>query len=436
MIEKNSYDLKINKLDFKIFLIAIFLLASAPFFSAIIFLYLTIKGTYKSFYSVIRDKYNLVIFLISLIMLIQCVIYTFVDNTAIKQWDSQLHWAGIANWIPLFLLFIGLQPYLSNEDNRLKTAKFFIAGSFPVIASCLFQFIFGWHGPYETLNGLIKWFQVPYGGEQSVTGLFNNPNYTGSWLTLIFPLLLACLKDKFRKKELIKFKILLFIISTFTFSIILTNSRAAFIGLIISIPIIFGRRIIKSFNFLILIVLIFLSAYYFFPDSLLNEIFNNSFFKDNYLISKFTSMFYSLNNEIRISIWSNAISYIQEKPLFGWGSSSFPLLFRIQNNIWYGHTHNLFLELAVSYGLIISLLVFSFLLNIIYRSYFIVFKNEENDSLIDKGYWAGSFIFFIAQLYDVLYFDFRLNIATWIFLASLKSIIDKNNKPKNLSKFN
>ena len=43
------------------------------------------------------------------------------------------------------------------------------------------------------MNGLIVWFQrpIPLGG--GLTGLFNNANYTGSWLILIWPFCLAIL---------------------------------------------------------------------------------------------------------------------------------------------------------------------------------------------------------------------------------------------------
>jgi len=433
VIENNLYDLSITKLDFKIFLIAILLLASAPFFSSIIFLYLTLKSFRKSYKELIADKYNLLILIVSIIMILQCILYTFFIDNELEKWSEQLHWAGIANWIPLFILFIGLQPYLSTPEKRLKTAKFFIASSFPVLASCLLQFIFGWHGPYETLNGLIKWFQIPYGNEGSITGLFNNPNYTGSWLTLIFPLSLACFKDKFSNKEYLKFKILFLIISLFTFTILLTNSRAAFIGLIFSIPIIFGKKIIKYFNIFLLLAFIVIIINYFLPSTIFYEILNNSFLQDNFLLSKFSSMFYSLKSEIRFSIWGQAINFIQEKPLFGWGSSTFPILFRINNDNWYGHTHNLFLELSLSYGLIVASLIFLFLFKIIYKSYLIIFKNKINYSFIDRGFWTGAFIFFIlAQLYDVLFFDFRLNIASWIFLAALKSILNKQIRKQSI----
>ena len=56
----------------------------------------------------------------------------------------------------------------------------------------------------------------------------------------------------------------------------------------------------------------------------------------------------------RFLIWSNAFEFILEKPLIGWGAASFPILFEEKNNLWRGHTHNIFFELSISYGLIVS----------------------------------------------------------------------------------
>ena len=46
----------------------------------------------------------------------------------------------------------------------------------------------------ETLNGLIIWYQRPLDNITGMTGLFNNPNYLGMWLTLCLPFALSALK--------------------------------------------------------------------------------------------------------------------------------------------------------------------------------------------------------------------------------------------------
>ena len=71
---------------------------------------------------------------------------------------------GIFNWIPLFISFWGFQAYLQNKSQRELFAKYLIAGSIPVLISCILQYWFNIYGPFETLNGLIVWFQKPING--------------------------------------------------------------------------------------------------------------------------------------------------------------------------------------------------------------------------------------------------------------------------------
>ena len=72
----------------------------------------------------------------------------------------------------------------------------------------------------------------------SLSGLFNNQNYAGLWMAIVWPF---CLSELIRPKISFIKKITLFIISTlFVSFIFLTDSRNAILGLIISSPIILG----------------------------------------------------------------------------------------------------------------------------------------------------------------------------------------------------
>ena len=62
--------------------------------------------------------------------------------------------------------------------------------------------------------------------------------------------------------------------------------------------------------------------------------------------------------ESRGFVFASAVSYILKKPLFGWGAAAFPIIYRLEKGgAWFGHAHNLPLDLAVSYGLFPSLLI-------------------------------------------------------------------------------
>ena len=61
----------------------------------------------------------------------------------------------------------------------------------------------------------------------------------------------------------------------------------------------------------------------------------------------------------RINKWMSSFSFIFKNPLFGWGAASFPILYSFKGES-FGHAHNLPIELAISYGILPSLIIFSF----------------------------------------------------------------------------
>ena len=175
-------------------------LASAPFISCIFLLYALCKGALKS-KNTYKDKYNQVLILVSLVLILKSIFISLNQNQ-IYHLNTSLNWADLANWIPLFLCFLSLNNYLDSNAKREKVAKFFIAGTIPVLVSCIGQYWFNWYGPFEIFNGLIKWFQRPLTPtNQNVTGLFSNPNYTGAWLSMMWPLSIALISEKIYLKD-------------------------------------------------------------------------------------------------------------------------------------------------------------------------------------------------------------------------------------------
>ena len=110
---------------------------------------------------------------------------------------------------------------------------FYFLGTFPVLITGIGQSFFNWHGPFEIFNGLIVWYQRPIDGITGLTGLFNNPNYAGCWLNVIWPFCLAALIEK--SSNFIKNIAIYFFNFGISLSIILTNSRSAWIGILLEV---------------------------------------------------------------------------------------------------------------------------------------------------------------------------------------------------------
>ena len=404
------------------FKISLFFLASAPFISICFLLFSSVVGSFLNKKNFFNDKWNMPLIICSFLMLISCLFSTFFNNYLdAKYWDYSLSWIGLLNWLPFFWFFWALQPFLMSPKDRELCGKFLIAGSIPVLATCIIHYFLEWNGPYSILNGLIIWFQKPISPNEGITGLFNNPNYTGSWLNIIWPFLLASFLNKSNNKY---YKIITLVLIIFTsFSIFLTLSRNAWLGYFLTLFLtLFSYSKIKSFFFL---VPVFLATLIYF---LSNFDLDFIVFLINKLNREISPDYYNNIDITRLNIWFIAIKFILQKPLFGWGAASFPALLNMDRNIWKGHTHNLFLEIAISYGLPALALIFSFIFIIIYKNYKIFLKDSfrksfTNEKLFENAWLFSFIILIISQLFDVQYFDVRISLIFWILLAGLKNKI-------------
>ena len=401
------------------FLIGIFLLPSAFSLSILFFLYSLISSLIKKNKNYFSDKYEFSFFLGGLFLIISSIFHSL--GIYINQqytWDSNLSWIGLANWLPLILCFYGFQIYLKSPAQRKIASLSFLCGTFPVIISGLGQVFFNWNGPLQTLGGLIIWYQRPLPSITSLTGLFNNPNYAGLWLNLVWPFCLASIITN-KKNNSSRIPGLLFTIGI-SISTVLTNSRSAWLGLCIGIFLTFGKRIIN------IIPKLFFGAFFVYFTSfipLLNK-FYESFFK---ITLPNQSWIAAEQNDIsRIDIWSSALKNIISNPLFGSGSGSFPEIFLSEAGIYKGHAHNLFLELILSYGIPGSILIITPITIIIFLSFkkiIVDCKYKISNQIFEKSWIIALIIFLASQMVDVQYFDGRISLFFWILLAGARNII-------------
>ena len=234
-------------------------------------------------------------------------------------------WIDLFNWLPLFLTFYAFQSYLANSKQRILFCKALLIGSIPVIFSCITQNWLNWYGPYSTFFGLITWFQKPFENPESgITGLFNNPNYTSYWLATILPFAFFILiKNKSKK-----YKFLIYFLNSFLifYLLILTSSRNGLFSISISTLLVFSSKLIFSIISLAFAALIFINLFKsllpfhvieiidsVIPTKLLNKFFSISEFNLNYLH--------------RFDTYKNTILFIIQKPFFGWGASTFTIMY-------------------------------------------------------------------------------------------------------------
>ena len=410
-----------------IFYIGLFLLPSALSISIIFILISLIISSIKLKNNYLDDAWNIPFALSGFFLILSSLVNTFFNNH-LSNYDlnPSLIWAGLGNWLPFFWCFWGFQSYVDSPEKRRICGLILIAGSFPVIISGLGQSFFNWDGPFQTLFGFITWYQRPIDNIFGLTGLFNNPNYAGSWLNSIWPFCVASLIT-FKKNDFKKASIYFFIFGI-SLSIVLTNSRAAWIGIFLSSILIFGKKGLKYGMYLIFIfTLIFLIIRF--------DIFGDNFQSFlKLIIPKSIWLEFSDFQYSRLEIWRSAFSYILNNPIFGYGSGSFPEIFKYETGLWKGHAHNLPLELMVSYGVPAALLIIIPILTLVIISTRKIFSEAiyKSNLIFDKAWIVSLIVLLVSQLVDVQYFDGRISIIIWLLLSGTKNILyNDSNYSKN-----
>ncbi len=424
-IKSFNYDrYDFNEIGLKLLYISCFLLPTAPFLAGIsIIISLAFSRNNKPI-EFFKEKSNKVFVLISLLMICSCI-YNFFDTTNfINKKIENLPWISLINWIPFFWLFWAFQPYLEKFKERKTVARFLLFGTIPVIISGFLQYFFEITGPFRILNGLIVWYQKPLSITDGLTGPFNNANYAGSWLGIVFPFAIYFfISSKNKSKRFITGIICIgFIISLF-----LTNSRNSWIGMLMTVLIMFG------FNKFFFIFPIFLGAAILltflisliptqirdiFVSLLPINIFNN--FPDN--STSFIEAF------PRLEIWRFSLENIFKRPILGWGGGSFPILHRTLNGKWIGHPHNIIFEIAFNYGVLTAFIFSSTIFKYLYKFYKSIknlkelnLMNRKNNLIFEKAWFSSVLSITFSHLFDVQYFDLRISIICWILLSGIRA---------------
>ena len=262
-------------------------------------------------------------------------------------------------------------------------------------------------------------------------GVFGNPSYLAAFLIFIFGFgLLLILKNReimqHTKDHLLWLEnalwmvILLVDIPAF----VLTQTRAAYIGLVVGIVVFFlflARKGIGSQKRIAYSVLVFLSVLF--------VVFGIFVFKTK--PSFVTGLLNPSSIIFRVAVWGSAWSGFLDKPLFGYGMENFSVAFNRHYNpihsggeVWFDHAHDVLLELLATTG-IIGFLAYLSIFIVFFRVYFLFFV--ERRPPVEVGlFLAIPTAYFIQNLalFDTLSsyvcFFFFLGYARMVFLKEIK----------------
>jgi O-antigen ligase len=114
-----------------------------------------------------------------------------------------------------------------------------------------------------------------------------------------------------------------------------------------------------------------------------------------------------------------AVGLIGERPWLGWGAAAFSLIYPLRTGHWHGHTHNLPIDLAISFGLPVAVMVIGLVGWLLLRAGRLGMLQAP---VFERAWWAAALVLVALHATDMPLYDSRINIAGWILLAGLRCV--------------
>jgi len=348
---------------------------------------------------------------------------------AIGARSGQLAWVGLANWVPFIWAFWGFQRFLNTGQQRRRAAIAIVSGTVPVLAIGLLQLLLGWRGPWQSLGGLFIWFL--HDADPTVTprftGIFENPNLSGAWLVMVWPLALALLLGGNKPDQQAQTPAAKAITALLTgligLSLLLSGSRNA-IGLaLLAVPLVLGWRCLRWYAPLAIAWLgaVWLAASSGAPP-LLHQL--SRLVVPATLWEKVARKVLdpqaavTLAHRSREALWEGAGQFLQQLPPLGYGENGFRLLYEAKTGTYINHSHNLPLEFVLSHGWLAAglfLLLIAVVLAGAWRA------GIAASSGLDRAWMAATLVTIGLHGWDIPSFDSRHNVLGWVLLAGLQA---------------
>jgi O-antigen ligase len=384
------------------------LLPSSALLGGLCFLVACISGSQGREQPIWRDSWMQPLLLAGLLMLVGCC---FAHSGA-------LAWAGLANWLPFFWAFWACRPHLETVNQRRQAAWMLVAGTVPVLVTGFGQMLLGWSGPWQLGGGAIVWFVAP-GGQPSgrLSGLFDYANIAGAWLGVVWPLMLACVlrPDAWWRRS----GAFALALST-AVAVVFTQSRNAMGALALALPLVIGPL---QWSWLLpllalLTVPLALAVLPGIPIGL--KSWSAALLPDRIAERLLDQDTPTAWKHTRLGQWGYGIELVAARPWFGWGAAAFSVLYPIYAvKRWHGHSHNLPLELAISHGLPVTVLIVGtvFVLLVVALK-----RGMLRRDPLERAWWAAALVMVVMHATDLPLFDSRMNILGWVLLAGLANV--------------
>ena len=355
-----------------------------------------------------------------LLMLI-CTALSLILKIAITK-DFKLKYFKTNVWILIFVLVVGISAMtsISLEESRNIALLMgaFILSYFVVINTIenkkQFKFILYLFIIATVLTAVYGLYQYKYGDLYSqawldtdmfedikmrVYSTFENPNVYGEYLILAIPIIISLMWEE---KEIAKKLMLLAALGITMLAMVLTFSRGCWLGAMFAIALL---AVMIDRRFIILGILALMAMPFVLPETIINRFMSIGNMGDS-------------STSYRVYIWLGTLAMLKDYWFsgIGMGITSFNTVYPIYsyNNVTTPHSHNLFLQIVVEYG-IVGLIIFAGVMYNFYKETIIsVFKNKN---VVTMGFISGVSGFMIESLFDHTWYNYRVVLIFWIVIA-------------------
>lgn len=247
-----------------------------------------------------------------------------------------------------------------------------------------------------------------------VYSTLENPNVYGEYLILIIPIITALFcTEKGWKRKLFLFACL----GITGLALILTFSRGCWLGIIFAIAVL---ALIIDKRFIFLGIVLLLLAPFLLPDTIMNRFMSIGNMEDS-------------STSYRVYIWMGTLAMLKDYWIsgVGMGITSFNTIYPLYsyNNIVAPHSHNLYLQVIVEYGIVGFITMVGVMYNY-FKELIISMKIKKN--LIVGGLMSGMLGFLLQSMTDHTWYNYRVVLMFWMIIglsivASKINIGEKDN---------
>jgi O-antigen ligase len=247
----------------------------------------------------------------------------------------------------------------------------------------------------------------------NIRASFTNRNSFGGWLIVVVPLLLGVIiSSELKIKKIMKYALIIILISLLI-CLILTYSRAAWMGLAISAIFIltyFYKLVTTKLRPVLALSLLFIivASFFVLPSDIKARI-GSTFRLEN------STLF-------RIELWKESLDIIEDFPLLGVGPNNYSKVYPLYSKTKeITYPHNSFLQMATEIG-IFGVFSFIYFLIIFFRKAMEKFKETKDYLVLCLS--ASALAFIIQSFFDVNLYSLQLAALFWIILGMVSSRIN------------